>query len=180
MRTPTPRAVVAAPAEETLRELCAREHARCFACRPVAEGGLGLTFEVRQDGTLRSEWNCPAGLESYAGIIHGGILATALDSAMVHVLFASGIVARTGELRIRYRRSVRSAAPAVVTARLRDVLRPLFRLEAEIVQDGVVCTEASAKFMAMPERPGLGLPRSQVADIGAPQPRVHGALRGQV
>lgn len=133
-----------------LRDFCAREHAKCFACRPVAAGGLGLTFEVQHDGTVRSEWTCPSGVESYTGIVHGGILATALDSAMVHVLFASGIIARTGELRIRYRRSVCTGVPAVVTARLRDALRPLFRLEAEIMQDGVVCTEAFAKFMALP------------------------------
>ncbi len=149
MRTPTMRAAVAVPTDEALREFCAREHARCFACRPVAEGGLGLEFEVQADGTVRSEWSCPSGVESYAGIVHGGILATALDSAMVHVLFASGIIARTGELRVRYRRSVRTGTPARVTARLCDALRPLFRLEAEILQDGVVCTRATAKFMAL-------------------------------
>jgi acyl-coenzyme A thioesterase PaaI-like protein len=132
-----------------LRELCAREHAKCFACRPISEGGLGLEFDVQPDGTVESAWICPSGVESYAGIVHGGILATALDSAMVHVLFASGIIARTGELRIRYRRSVRTGTPARVTARLCDALRPLFRLEAEIRQDGIVCTQATAKFMAL-------------------------------
>lgn len=70
---------------------------------------------------------------------------------MVHVLFASGIVARTGELRIRYLSSVRFGLPALVTARLHEALRPLFRLGAEIVQAGVVCTEASAKFVALPQ-----------------------------
>lgn len=149
MRTPTMRAVVAAPTDEALRELCAREHAKCFACRPVSEGGLGLEFEVQPDGAVRSVWTCPSGVESYTGIVHGGILATALDSAMVHVLFASGIIARTGELRIRYRRSVRTGTPARVTARMCDALRPLFRLEAEILQDGAVCTQATAKFMAL-------------------------------
>jgi len=96
-----------------------------------------------------AEWLCPAGGESYAGIVHGGLLATALDSAMVHCLFARDIVARTGELTVRYRRSVRSGAPVTVTARLRESFAPLHYLEAEIRQDGSVCAQARAKFMAV-------------------------------
>jgi len=150
MGTSTKRAAVVAPTDAVLHELCAREHAKCFACRPASEGGLGLEFLVQPDGSVTASWTCPPTVESYAGIVHGGILATALDSAMVHVLFASGIIARTGELRIRYRRSVRSGVPTHVTARLCDALTPLFRLEAGIAQAGELCTQASGKFMAQP------------------------------
>jgi acyl-coenzyme A thioesterase PaaI-like protein len=115
----------------------------------VAEGGLGLSFALRDDGSVAAEWLCPAGGESYAGIVHGGVLATALDSAMVHCLFARDIVARTGELTVRYRRSVRSGAPVTVTACLRESFAPLHYLEAEIRQDGSVCAQARAKFMAV-------------------------------
>jgi acyl-coenzyme A thioesterase PaaI-like protein len=138
----------AAPTEATLRTLCVREHPACFACRPAAQGGLGLAFAVRSDGSVAADWTCPPGGESYAGIVHGGLLATALDSAMIHALFACGIVARTGELNVRYCQSVRAGEATMVTARLSKTYPPLFQLEAEIQQAGVLCARASGKFMA--------------------------------
>jgi acyl-coenzyme A thioesterase PaaI-like protein len=141
-------AAVAAPTDAVLRSLCAREHPACFACRPVAQGGLGLEFAAQADGSVSATWTCPPGGESYTGIVHGGLLATALDSAMVHALFARGIVARTGELEVRYRQSAQIGRAMTVRAWLRDHHVPLFRLEAEILQDGVVCAHSLAKFMA--------------------------------
>ncbi len=140
----------AAPTEAALRALCSREHHACFACRPVAAGGLGLTFALQPDGSVAADWTCPPGGESYAGIVHGGLLATALDSAMVHALFARGIVARTGELNVRYRQSVRAGEPVTVTAHHHSAYHPLHRLIATIHQSGTLCATASAKFMASP------------------------------
>jgi acyl-coenzyme A thioesterase PaaI-like protein len=140
--------VAAAPSDTALRALCAREHPACFACRPVAQGGLGLSFAVRSDGSVVADWMCPPGGESYAGIVHGGLLATALDSAMVHALFARGIVARTGELNVRFHQSVRVDEPTTVTAHLCDAHPPLFQLKAEIRQAGALCVNARGKFMA--------------------------------
>lgn len=154
MDTPAPRTAVAAPSDARLAALCAREHARCFACRPVAAGGLGLRFAVEPDETVTAQWMPPAGYESYAGVLHGGLLATVLDSAMVHALFARGVVARTGELTLRYRRPVQHAAPVTARAWLRSAYPPLFQLEAEIRQVGAVCVHARAKFMAQASPPG--------------------------
>lgn len=140
---------VAAPTEAALQAGCAREHAACFACRPVSEGGLGLEFRLQADESVIAHWTCPPGGQSYAGIVHGGLLATALDSAMVHALFARGIVARTGELNLRYRQSVAIGRSMTVRGWLRTAYGPLFQLEAEIFQDGVACVHAHAKFMAV-------------------------------
>jgi acyl-coenzyme A thioesterase PaaI-like protein len=141
-------AAAVAPTDGALRALCARRHPACFACRPVAQGGLGLTFAVQADDLVAATWTCPPGGESYSGIVHGGLLATALDSAMVHALFARGIVARTAELNVRFRLSVRAGEPAIVTARLRNARPPLFQLEAEIRQADAVCVHARGRFMA--------------------------------
>jgi acyl-coenzyme A thioesterase PaaI-like protein len=148
MTTTTLPEAAAAPTEATLHALCLREHAACFACRPVALGGLGLSFAVQSDGSVAADWTCPPGGESYAGIVHGGLLATALDGAMIHALFARGIVARTGELNVRYSQSVRAGEPTAVTARLRQAHHPLYSLEAEVHQAGVLCARASGKFMS--------------------------------
>lgn len=145
--TTLPEAAVA-PTESALSALCAREHPACFACRPAAQGGLGLAFAVQSNGSVAADWTCPPGGESYAGIVHGGLLATAIDSAMIHALFARGIVARTGELNVRFCELVRTGEPTAVTARLREAHPPLFQLEAKIHQAGVLCVRANGKFMA--------------------------------
>jgi hypothetical protein len=147
--TATTTAAPAAPTEAALRALCAREHRACFACRPAAHGGLGLVFAVQPDGCVSAEWICPPGGESFEGIVHGGLLATALDSAMIHALFARGIVARTGELTVRYRNPVRIGEPVTVVAKYCGGMPPLHRLEAEIRQAGLLCAKATGKFMAV-------------------------------
>lgn len=130
-----------------LRTTGQREHPYCFACGNSPECGLGLHFELEDDGAVVAEWNCPAGVESYPGILHGGIVATLLDSAMVHVLFSRGITAHTGDLRIRFRKSVITNRPIRIRAWLQDIHGPLFRLEAELWQGDARCARAQAGFM---------------------------------
>lgn len=143
------KAAVDAPTEATRRATGRREHPHCFVCSDPADGGLGLQFQVTADAGVRAWWTCPAGGESYPGIVHGGVVAMLLDAAMVHVLFARGIAARTGELRVRYHHAVRTTEPLKVTARLGAAYQPLYRLEAEVRQHGVLCATARAKFMAI-------------------------------
>lgn len=135
------------PSETLLHTTGRQGHPHCFACGDPSEGGLGLCFKLGQDGEVTTDWTCPAGTESYPGILHGGIIATLLDSAMVHALFARGVVARTGELQIRYQNPVFTAKPVGIRAWLRDWRKPLFLLEAELWQDSSRCARARAKFI---------------------------------
>ena len=140
-------AAATVPTEERLRATCRREHPHCFACSDPVDGGLGPHFHVDLDGGVTARWTCPVGGESYPGIVHGGVVATLLDAAMVHSLFARGVVARTGELRIRYRSPVCIGSPVVVRAKLANEGGRLFVLEAELRQGASLCAEARAKFM---------------------------------
>lgn len=140
-----PKAVL--PTNEMLRATCRREHPHCFACSDPAEGGLGLHFQVAADDAVFAHWTCPAGGESFPGLVHGGLIATLLDAAMVHALFARGIAARTGELRIRFRSPVCIGSPVTVSAKLIDFCDALFVLRAELRQGSSLCAEADAKFM---------------------------------
>ncbi|WP_221031264.1 PaaI family thioesterase [Actomonas aquatica] len=138
------------PSEENRQCLQHREHPHCFACGTVeGSGGLALAFQV--DPThhgVTAAWSCPAAHCSYADTVHGGVLATLVDSAMVHALFAQGVVARTAELCIRYRHPVATEHPLTVTACLRQHLGRLLVLDAAITQDGRRCVAAEAKFMS--------------------------------
>lgn len=146
-------AASAAALAAALRATGRAAHPRCFACGEPADGGLGLRFAVEADGGVVARWECPAGGEGYPGILHGGLTATLLDAAMTQALFARGIVARTGELTVRYRQPVVLGGAATVRARLRRSLGPLFELEAEVRQGASLCATARAKFMRAPGEP---------------------------
>lgn len=151
MSTQVQMEAVAAATETSLRLLREQEHSSCFACRPAKWGGLGLEFAVLPDGGLESWWTCPVAYQSYEGIVHGGILATVLDCAMLQVLFARGLVARTGELRLRYYHPVQVLYPLRVRAWMEEGKAPLHLLAAELWQDEQLCVKAQAKFMQTQE-----------------------------
>lgn len=138
---------VAVPTDATLCRVCSLQHRSCYACRKAGEGGLGLQFHVQPDESVRAEWEPVVGGESYAGILHGGLQATVLDSAMVHALFARDVVARTGELNVRYLKPVEIGKACVILAWLVEAYPPLYRMRAEILQAGLVCARAEARFM---------------------------------
>jgi uncharacterized protein (TIGR00369 family) len=131
--------------EET-RDFARSHHPGCFACREPVRGGLGLRFRTRLDGSVIARFPCASDYQGYPGRLHGGIEAMLLDAAMTHCLFARGIHAVTARLDVRYRRPVGIEKAVWVTARLLRRTRRLCILTAEIVQEGVVCTEAEGRF----------------------------------
>ena len=72
-----------------------------------------------------------------------------LDSAMTNCLFAKNKKAVTGMLSVRYLHPVSINRMADISARLVKSAPPLYYLEAEISQDGVMLAKASGKFMEL-------------------------------
>jgi acyl-coenzyme A thioesterase PaaI-like protein len=86
---------------------------------------------------------------SYEDRIHGGVIATPLDGAMVHALFATGVVGVTVELTIRYLHSVQLGPPVEVTGWVESKRLGIYLCAAEIRQAGNLAVKAMAKFMAL-------------------------------
>jgi acyl-coenzyme A thioesterase PaaI-like protein len=86
--------------------LVARLNPSCFACGSENPRGLHLEFDFAPAGAVSSEWIPAENLESFQGVIHGGIVATVLDEAMSKAVIARHWEALTTELRVRFRRSV--------------------------------------------------------------------------
>lgn len=141
--------IVMEPAEAVRRTLSEREHRHCCVCGPEAEGGLHVRFETAADGAVRADWRSRPGDQSYAGVLHGGLIATLLDAAMVHALFARAVAAWTADLHVRYRRPVRAGAAVRVSARLRRRFGALYVVAAELRQDETLCVTAEGRFMAV-------------------------------
>jgi acyl-coenzyme A thioesterase PaaI-like protein len=122
-------------------------HPGCFVCGGANARGLRLRYGRGRCDGIEAALDCDGSLEGYGGRLHGGVIAAALDGAMTHCLFALGRTAVTAELIVRFRHPVATGRAATVRARLERDLAPLYLVEAELVQDGVVKAAASAKFM---------------------------------
>ncbi len=126
-----------------------REHAHpnCLLCSLSRKGGIGLTFAPEDGGGVEAAFDCPERYEGFPGMIHGGVITSLLDSAMMNCLFARGIVAYTAGLNVRFPAPLAVGRPARVRARLDASGSPLHVLEAEVVQDGRVKAKAVGKFL---------------------------------
>ena len=122
-------------------------HTHCLFCGSLNPRSLHLEFEASEDGGVKAIYTAPPELQGYDGIVHGGILASLLDSAMTHCLFHRGVRALTGDLHIRYLQSVPFGIALEIRARVRSSRSPVHLLESEISAGGTVMVRADAKFM---------------------------------
>ena len=121
-------------------------HKNCFACGSNGGMGLGLKFYKHEDGTVSGNFFADPKYESYSGILHGGIIATLLDSAMTHCLLIEDIPALTGRLSIKYSIPIRTGTSVKLEARIVNQFREMFILEGKALVDGKKVASAEAKY----------------------------------
>jgi len=127
-------------------------HRNCFACGSNNGMGLGLKFYKHEDGTVFGNFFADPKFEGYSGIIHGGIVATLLDSAMTHCLLMEGIPALTGRLSIKYSTPIRTGTDVKLEARIIDQFHEMFILEGKALVNGKKVASAEAKYKTMKRR----------------------------
>ena len=134
----------------------ANRHRNCFACGSNNGLGLGLKFYKHKDDTVFGRFFADPKFEGYSGIIHGGIIATLLDSAMTHCLLMKDIPALTGRLSVRYSAPIRTGTVVNLEARIVDQFHEMFVLEAKAWVDGKKVASAEAKYVKPGRLPFLG------------------------
>lgn len=134
-------------AQAGLREMRAQAHSNCVVCNPANRRSLCLEFTASDDGGVQARFDCHESFEGYAGMLHGGVIASLLDGAMTNCMFAHGIPAITAELTVRFRHPVLVSHVAVVRAWIERSSPPLHLLKAEVLQDGQLKATALGKFM---------------------------------
>lgn len=121
-------------------------HRSCFACGSNEGIGLGLKFYKNEEGAVFGSFFADPRYEGYSGIIHGGIIATLLDSAMTHCLLIEGIPALTGRLSIKYSIPIRTGTVVKLEARIVDQCHGMFIVEGKALVDGRRVASAEAKY----------------------------------
>lgn len=71
----------------------------CFVCGKENKTGLKLNFEI-EDKKIKAEFIPNERLEGFKGIVHGGIVTTVLDEAMVKLAFMLGLNAVTSRISV--------------------------------------------------------------------------------
>jgi acyl-coenzyme A thioesterase PaaI-like protein len=124
-----------------------RDAGSCFACGQDNPIGLRLRFQDDGDG-IRAEFTPGPQYQGYEGILHGGIIAAALDDAMANLFHRRGRETVTARLEIRYRREAPIGRRLIVSARMTSERGRLYTAEAVLaLPDGTPLAEASATLM---------------------------------
>ena len=134
-------------AEAGRRQLCTSAHPNCVVCSPGNDRSMRLKFAASDGGGVQARFECSSAFEGYAGILHGGVVASLMDGAMTNCMFARGVLAVTAELTVRFRHPVVTGTPATVRAWIERSSPPRHLLKAEIVQGAQVKATAAGKFL---------------------------------
>jgi uncharacterized protein (TIGR00369 family) len=109
---------------------------------------LGVEVESADDGSARVRFDAREEHLNPAGTLHGGVLATLVDTAMgtaVRSATDDGDVPATSQLTVTYLRPG-TPGPVEVTARVRTRGEHLTVCEADVEQDGRSLVHAVATF----------------------------------
>ncbi|OGD17866.1 MAG: hypothetical protein A2V76_01670 [Candidatus Aminicenantes bacterium RBG_16_63_14] len=80
-----------------------RDDRVCFVCGEKNPAGLKLRIRVdAKRGESAADVTFPEHFQGWAKIVHGGLLATVLDEAMIYAAGAKGLKCVTGEMTVRY------------------------------------------------------------------------------
>jgi acyl-coenzyme A thioesterase PaaI-like protein len=127
----------------------------CFACGDDNPIGMHLD-DIRRDGDrVLATLHPRPEFQSYPGVLHGGLSATALDEVMGYAsILLAGIWAATATMEVRYRAQVPYDAPLPLVAGLSDTRGRRVRAWARLhLPSGRVGVEATGLLVALP--PGL-------------------------
>ncbi len=136
---------------------------RCFVCGPDNRIGLHLSFRIRGE-TCVSEFTPGPDHVGYPGVVHGGMIYSALDDVMANWLYLQGARAYTARCEIRYRR------PAAVGETLRLVGRPTGRKRRLVTMEGAATCASDGRVVAMATATFVILNDAEFPDTSATEP----------
>jgi acyl-coenzyme A thioesterase PaaI-like protein len=122
---------------------------RCFVCGDKNPDGLSLDFRLDRDrGESEATVIFPERFQGWEKIVHGGLLATVLDEAMIKAAWAGGARSVTGEITVRYIKPAKVEIPYRLTGRLTGSRGKIVLAESELLEeDGEAVARATGKLL---------------------------------
>ncbi len=123
----------------------------CFGCGKDNECGLQLVINS-SDGKAEADVVFKEFHEGWKGIVHGGILAAAIDEVMAHALSSKGVESGvTAELTVRFKKPVKVGEKYKVVAEVVSSKGRKFIIKGEIIRDGEVYVKGEAVYIRVKE-----------------------------
>jgi acyl-coenzyme A thioesterase PaaI-like protein len=124
----------------------------CFGCGADNPDGLQMKFEP-SEGASVCELEVPPRFQSWAGMIHGGVVALMLDEAVGWAAWHAGHPGVTGRMELKFLQPLKIGDRVRVSGRVEGVRRTLVYTSAliERLSDGARLAEATATLMAAGE-----------------------------
>jgi uncharacterized protein (TIGR00369 family) len=119
----------------------------CFVCGEKNPGGLHIPFS--HDGEKVTAEFIPQKMhQGYKDIVHGGIISTLLDEAMVKAALLQGMPAVTAEMTVRFRNPLHIGEKIFIEASLSRTGRKILEASARVMKDdNTLVAESSAKLL---------------------------------
>ncbi|GBE05279.1 thioesterase superfamily protein [bacterium BMS3Abin10] len=119
----------------------------CFVCGQKNPIGLKLDFDFNGK-TIKTEFVSRKEHQGYLNIVHGGIIMTLLDEAMVKLAIAMDIPAVTARMDIRLRKALDVGKKITVEAEITDETRRTLDAYAKAVTaDNEIIADAKGKLI---------------------------------
>ena len=123
----------------------------CFVCGVENPVGLKAKFYTTSDDEVVAIFTPRENLQSYPGVLHGGISATILDETIGRAImnrYGQNSFGVTLELNIKYKKPVPTDVELKVVGRLINERGRLFYGSGELyLPDGSVAVSAEGKYM---------------------------------
>jgi len=124
-------------------------YAHCFGCGPSNPIGLQVDGFARDGDTVRAAFRPRSDYRGFHDILHGGIIATALDEILAWTgILVSGTMAVTVKMELKFRNPAPADADYQLEGRLVEQRGRRLLLEAVCRVDEKVIAEANALFLA--------------------------------
>jgi acyl-coenzyme A thioesterase PaaI-like protein len=132
-----------------------RDDRACFVCGE--KNPIGLKLRLRTDaerGESSAEVTFRDDFQGWAKVVHGGLLATVLDEAMIYAAGAKGLLCVTGEITVRFVQPASTGVPYALKGRFLEDKGRVVLAESELLDaNGGQVARASGKLFKIPGEP---------------------------
>jgi uncharacterized protein (TIGR00369 family) len=119
----------------------------CFVCGEKNHYGLHLKFSIHE-GKVVSEFIPQKVHQGYKDIVHGGIISTIIDEAMVKAAIMQGISAVTAEITVRFKKTLRVGEKVFIEATIINMNKKIIETSAQVKKaDDTIIAEGHAKLL---------------------------------
>jgi uncharacterized protein (TIGR00369 family) len=113
------------------------EDHNCFVCGQDNQAGLRLEFQTNASSQeVEAEVAFPRHMQGWRDTVHGGLLATVLDEAMVKAAIAQDIKCVTAEITVKYRKPVATNVSYQVSGKILESRGRVLLAESRIHDSG--------------------------------------------